>query len=411
MNRGLRACAGIRLGLALLLVLPGVTVSSEFTGTQVPPPNDRLHVQTERNLRVTTAVPSAEETIKVFGTNLYRHNIQPVWVEVENLNETTVLLLPMGVDTAYFTPLETFYRALLRRGNADSRELQRRSIERIFLPGRSTQSGYIFSRLDEGTKSFNVDVAGVDDTYRMTFFVPVPGLRLDHYRIDLDNLYTDAESYDVTLTELTEELERMPCCVTDASGERNGDPLNLVLIGNRKDLYYAFLRAGWDETETIYAASLWKTFTSAISGGRYRYSPISALYVFDRAQDVALQKARTSIHQRNHLRVWLTPMRYEGLPVWIGQISRDIGVRFTTKGITTHKIDPDVDETREYLIENLAYAESLSKFGYVRGVGAASYDQPRTNLTGDIYFTDGNRAVMWIPGQPTSLDQIEVVDL
>ena len=36
-------------------------------------------------------------------------------------------------------------------------------------------------------------------------------------------------------------------------------------------------------------------------------------------------------------------MRFEGKRVWIGQISRDIGVRFTTKTITTHKIDADVD--------------------------------------------------------------------
>ena len=33
-------------------------------------------------------------------------------------------------------------------------------------------------------------------------------------------------------------------------------------------------------------------------------------------------------------------------PVWIGQISRDIGVRFTFKTWppVTHKIDPDFDE-------------------------------------------------------------------
>ena len=63
---------------------------------------------------------------------------------------------------------------------------------------------------------------------------------------------------------------------------------------------------------------------------------------------MALQRARTSIHERNHLRLWLAPMRFDGKLVWIGQISRDIGVRFTSKTITTHKIDPDVDETRSF---------------------------------------------------------------
>ncbi|NCF16489.1 MAG: hypothetical protein GWP62_14350, partial [Gammaproteobacteria bacterium] len=190
-----------------------------------------------------------------------------------------------------------------------------------------------------------------------------------------------------------------------------GDPLNIAFVGEIKDLYYSFLRAGWDETETIYGSSLWKTMTSAIGGGEYRYSPVSALYVYGRAQDAALQRARTSIHERNHLRIWLTPMRFEGKPVWIGQISRDIGVRFTTKTITTHKIDPDVDETREFLVEDIAYSQGLAKIGYVGGVGEAPFDAPRGNLTGDPYFTDGLRAVMWVSGSPSAIDEIDIVDL
>ena len=138
---------------------------------------------------------------------------------------------------------------------------------------------------------------------------------------------------------------------------------------------------------------------------------MSSLYVFDRPQDVALQRARSSIHERNHLRVWLTPLRFEGVPVWIGQISRDIGVRFTWRTITTHKIDPDVDETREFLVEDLAYSEALARIAYVGGVGPAPYDRPRGNLTGDPYFTDGQRVVMWISGEPTSIAEIEVLDL
>jgi hypothetical protein len=171
------------------------------------------------------------------------------------------------------------------------------------------------------------------------------------------------------------------------------------------------MRAGWDETETIYGSSLWNTLKSTISGSEYRYSPVSALYVFGRAQDAALQKARGNIDQRNHLRVWITSMRYNGKPVWIGQISRDIGIRFTWKTITTHKIDANVDETREYLIEDLAYAQSLAKFGYVGGVGAYTFDSPRGNLTGDPWFTDGLRVVLFVSEGSLSISEIEVLDL
>ncbi len=100
---------------------------------------------------------------------------------------------------------------------------------------------------------------------------------------------------------------------------------------------------------------------SFLFGGEYRYSPVSALYVYGRSQDIALQKVRESIHERNHLRLWLAPMRYEGKPVWIGQISRDIGVKWTLKGgvILTHKIDPDVDEARDYVHQNLWYSQGI----------------------------------------------------
>ena len=148
------------------------------------------------------------------------------------------------------------------------------------------------------------------------------------------------------------------------------------------------------------------SFRSFLFGGRYRYSPVSALYVFGRPQDVAFQRARTSIHERNHLRLWLAPMRYEDQLVWIGQISRDIGVRFTLKTITTHKIDPDVDETRDFLIQDLWYSQGLKSFGYVKGVGAAAYSDPRRNLTGDPYFTDGNRAILWVSSKPTAFSKV-----
>nr|WP_302118453.1 LssY C-terminal domain-containing protein [Allorhodopirellula heiligendammensis] len=42
-----------------------------------------------------------------------------------------------------------------------------------------------------------------------------------------------------------------------------------------------------------------------------------------------LQRTRHSINERLHLRLWLTPMRFEGQSVWVGQVSRDIGARLT----------------------------------------------------------------------------------
>ncbi len=147
-------------------------------------------------------------------------------------------------------------------------------------------------------------------------------------------------------------------------------------------------------------------------GTRYRYSPVSPLYLYGRQQDFAGQKPRHTVHERNHLRAWLSPMRYRGIPVWIGQISRDIGVRFTLKTWppVTHKIDPDVDEAMYALIEDLIYSQQLAKVGYVKGVGAATRSKPRQNLTGDPYFTNGYRAVLVFDRRPRSFVEIEKFD-
>lgn len=379
---------------------------------QVEPPNDRIHTVEQNGVRVTSAVPSSAETVQTFDFGLYSRNIQPVWMKVENLTDQELWFLPIGVDEAYFTPIEASYRHQNRipfLDGAINRDYYSMRMK-IRIGPREVRSGYVFTRVDQGTKSFNVDVISRDEQFRMSFFVPVPGLKLDHYEVDWKSLYDPTEVSEVDLEGLVSRLDSLPCCVKDKKGKNYGDPLNLVIIGDIYDIYYAFLRAGWDETETIYGGSLWKTAGSALSGSEYRYSPVSALYVDGRGQDIAFQKARSSINERNHLRLWLTPLRYEGDPVFIGQISRDIGVRLTWKTITTHKIDPDVDETREYLFEDLAYAQSVKSYGYVRGVGAAPFDAPRGNLTGDPYFTDGLRLMIFVSGDAVDIAEIDIVD-
>ena len=411
-RHGLRGALLLVAGLLLCGAVWGQSRDLGSSG-EVPPPNDRFHIEMQDGIRVRSAVPSATETIRIFGVGLYARNIQPVWLEIENGRDEYVWFLQTGVDEGYFTPIETSYRRQNRIPLLDwaiNQDYYDMAIDMRIAPGE-TKSGYVFTRVDQGTKSFNVDVLSATEQFRMSFFVPVPGLRLDHYDVDWRDLYDESEIREVGLDELAAYLESLPCCVTDKSGENTGDPLNLVIVGDVIDAYYAFMRAGWDETETIYSGSLWKTLGSAMSGGEYRYSPVSALYVFGRPQDAALQKSRTSIHKRNHLRLWLTPVRFEGKPVLIGQISRDIGVRFTWKTITTHKIDPNVDETREYLLEDLAYAQSVTGYGYVRGVGRAPFDAPRGNLTGDPYFTDGLRLVLFVSKEAVDISEIDLLDL
>ena len=53
---------------------------------------------------------------------------------------------------------------------------------------------------------------------------------------------------------------------------------------------------------------------------------------------------------------------------------------------------------------------AVSRFGFVRGVGVSSMPDPRVNLTGDPYLTDGLRLVLFLNEPRRAFDQIEVLD-
>jgi hypothetical protein len=151
---------------------------------------------------------------------------------------------------------------------------------------------------------------------------------------------------------------------------------------------------------------------SFLFGKRYRYSPVSDLYLFGRKQDVALQKARGTIHQRNHLRLWLTSLRFSGREVWVGSISRDIGVHFTVKPghFVTHKIDEDIDEVRNSFGEDMLFSQGLEKLGWARGMPAVSADEPRLNLGGDPFYTDGLLLVLLFNRRPIAVKEVTFFD-
>ena len=172
------------------------------------------------------------------------------------------------------------------------------------------------------------------------------------------------------------------------------------------------LGRGWDLTETIRLGSASRMMFSNIFGVRYRTAPISPLYLLGRHQDFAMQKTRTDIDRRNHLRLWLSPMTVEGRPVWIGQISRDIGIKFTTKSpyLVTHEISANIDEARHYIAEDLLASNAVEKIGYVKVSESATQAAPRQNLTGDDYFTDGLAVVIFLVDRYVPYNEITFLD-
>jgi len=376
------------------------------------PFRERSQSKFDENVRVTVAVLSAKESRKIFGVNLAGEGIQPVWVRVENHDTTPYWLLSSGLDPDYFSPLETAYSFQSKLTPSTNKKIDDHfrvmSFRNPIVP-HAAVSGFLYVNLDEGIKVVDIDLIGKSKSKFFTFFVHIPGIKADYHEVDFENLYSKKEIVEYDENELRTALENLPCCATDEDGTHKGDPLNLVIIGTREDISAAFVRRGWLPAEQTYAKAIWKTIKSFLFGSRYRYSPVSPLYLYGRQQDMAGQKPRHTVHERNHLRLWLSPMRYEGKPVWVGQVSRDIGVRLTLKAWppVTHKIDPDIDDAMFALIEELIYSQQLAKVGYVKGVGAATRSNPRHNLTGDPYFTSGYRVVLMLDRRPFSFEDIQ----
>jgi hypothetical protein len=386
--------------------------------TSMPPPahpdyKSRAVSRTEGGVRVSAAVLSAHESATVYGVPLAGRSIQPVWIEVENREDRPYFLLSPGLDPNFFPPSEA--SEAFASGESSQAELDQRFRELAFrnpVPPGVTTSGFVLTNLDEGFKFVQLDLVTGGRARTFSILAVVPGFRSDYsanevFRRDVyppDQVvdYTDDAAFRAALGAL-------PCCATNQAGSKNGDPLNLVVVGGLDDAFAAFARRGWRPTEQKWSGSITKMVLSALSGERYPYAPVSDLYLFGRAQDFALQKARDNVHQRNHLRLWLSPMRHHGKQVWVGQISRDIGSRLTMHSptLTTHKIDPDVDEARSALAQDMAYSQNLAKIGYVKGVGAAPRNAPRGNLTTDPYYTDGLRCVLVFDHLPKSLAAVE----
>jgi hypothetical protein len=376
---------------------------------------DRSLSKHDDEVRVTVAVPSAEENQALFSANLALKEIQPVWVKVENHSDQTYYLISAATDPNYFSPNETAFAVHGGLSRSDQKKMENHfrsmSIRNPILP-QTAVSGFIFTNLDEGEKVVQIDLIASQRIKFFTFFVQIPGIRVDYQMVDFDNLYSKEEIVELDEAELRTALENFPCCTTNEEETDFGDPVNLVIIGDFFDVAATFSRRGWLPAEETYSSATWKTIKSFLFGKRYRYSPVSSLYLYGRHQDLARQKPRRSIHERNHLRLWYSPLRFEGKPVFVGQVSRDIGVRFTTKTWppVTHKIDPDIDEARHAIIEDLLFSQTLAKVGFVKGVGKATPYRPRQNLTGDPYFTDGLRVVLILDKGPISLNQIVELD-
>jgi len=163
------------------------------------------------------------------------------------------------------------------------------------------------------------------------------------------------------------------------------EPLSfIILIDNDESLISIFERADWNLADRINLHTTMKTAKTAIAKEPYHTAPMTPSFWNLEVHNFGFEKATqaNNARQRHHARFWRTGYKTtDGQQIYVGTASLDSGIKW---GIT-HKISPDIDTERDYLLAGLLRANP--EIEYVK----KPFVDPvlGQNFVGDQFFSDG----------------------
>jgi hypothetical protein len=193
---------------------------------------------------------------------------------------------------------------------------------------------------------------------------------------------------------LTESIEKLLVDAprrAEGRPKRPGDPLNLVLVGSAAQIINAFTQAGWYEAKKLGARSAAGTVRAMTSNEGYVQAPVSQLYLYGRAEDMAFEKMLNTFSKRHHLRLWRSPVTSpEGRDIWLAAATHDVGIDIHL-GVVSHAIDSDLDAERAKV------GADLMASGLVAGEQLVERTNPLSTgktATGGTWLTNGQLLVI-----------------
>ncbi len=184
-----------------------------------------------------------------------------------------------------------------------------------------------------------------------------------------------------------------------------GDPVNLAVLGDEEDIHTAMTKAGWVRADPITLRSSWGIVVSSLLRRSYPAAPVSDLLLFGRKQDFAYQKeVEGNPAQRHHIRFWRVPEGWVmpgGRRVdWLAGATYDRSVGLSTLTFqVTHKIDADIDVERDYVVDDVRWANDSASLEIWPDFFTAYHHR---NGGGDRIVTDGDLHVLHVGSAPTS---------
>lgn len=168
------------------------------------------------------------------------------------------------------------------------------------------------------------------------------------------------------------------------------DPLNVGIIGTRRELISAMEKTGWYVADPYTPQNVARHILSTVFGWPYKNAPMSRLYLFGRKQDIGFEIPVKGMGGRHHVRFWATTFNEEKrLTVrsihwhrrskhvfgdnllWVGAASRDIGIAPIRHNMQlTHMIHPDTNSERDLIVKR------LKDIGLVQKAHSVKLDDP-----------------------------------
>jgi LssY C-terminus len=376
--------------LTILVFWPGPAVTTAFGEQQVNAPAPGVQaIPLDQPTKARLDARKSSENVTVTGSD---------WVD-------TKLVVAPG-DSIVFTAKGDVSLSDGRKANADGSARGWKDLLRQF-PDNSSPVGALVGRIgnNAATVAFNI---GASKTLQVTSTGEL------YLRINVSSDLTTTGSYTVSmkLSRQPEQAKKqavtesaiasavspalfaaIPRRVQDQQGNL-GDMVNFALVGSQEQVEKAFKNAGWVSVDSTKQDAVINGLIQTLQHKAYLEMPMSTLYLFGRQQDLSYARADPIMvaAERHHLRVWKSTETVNGLPVWVGSSTHDIGFeRDQRNDGVTHKIDPDIDKERDFLEQSFAAAGDLAAAAYV------TPSDPLTTAktaTGGSFQSDGRIVVM-----------------
>ncbi len=196
-----------------------------------------------------------------------------------------------------------------------------------------------------------------------------------------------------------EMVDEIPTRVVDSLGNP-GDRVNFLIVASEEKVKQALHDAGWVEVDRKVTDAIIQGALATLSRQAYTQLPMSELRLFGRPQDYGFAHADPLmvVAARHHFRIWKTPLQVNGQTLWAGAGTHDIGLeRDKRNGGLTHKIDPDTDQEREYIVSSIQDTGEGARTVYM------TPSQPvmdAKTATGRSFHSDGRTAVIILNPEP-----------